>query len=200
MGLTELTLNVGIHCSAQTTSTYVHSARNTSTTSPAAAPGELQAIKAAANPSSNDVFIKDTLQIRKTSQFERTVHFGQLHIVKKRFNSTDEGSVDPSTCVTEWDIRTLQRQPLCPGVGNPNGEGLISATIFGLNQTYPGAGTLLEPTLLPYYNPVFLSVAGATRTGSLSCEDTVQYQDGLRNWWSRVFTKLHSWQRDALSA
>jgi hypothetical protein len=87
--------------------------------------------------------------------------------------------VDPSSCVTEWDIRTLQRQLLCPGEGNPNGEGLISATIFGFNQTYPGAGTPLEPTLLPYYNPLFLRVIGDTQTGSLTCEDTLQYQDGV---------------------
>lgn len=146
---------------------------------PRTPPGELQAIKAAANPSSNDVFVKDTLQIRKTSHFERMVHFGRLRILKELLNSTNEGSVDPSTCVTEWDIRTLQRQPLCPGKGNPNGEALISATIFGFNQTYPGAGTLLEPVLLPYYNPVFLSVTGDTQTGSLTCEDTVQYQDGV---------------------
>lgn len=141
--------------------------------------GELQAIKVAANPSSNDAFVKDALQIRRTSQFENKVHFGRLNVIKELVNTTGDGTVDLATCVTEWDTRTLQRQLLCPGEGNPNGEGLISAHIFGFNVTYPGAGTPFDPILLPYYNPRFLSVVGATQTGSLTCEDTVQFQDGV---------------------
>ena len=93
------------------------------------------------------MFVKDSLQIRKTADFESKVHFGLLHVVKELVNTTSDGEMDLGLCVSEWDVRTLQRQWLCPGEGNPNGEGLISAHIFGFNQTYPGGGRYYNPQL-----------------------------------------------------
>lgn len=134
--------------------------------------GELQAIKVAANPATNDIFIKNHLHIRQRSAFYSTTHFGPLRLVKEPINgSLTDDSQDLATCVSEWDIRRLQRQTVCPNQGNPNGEALVSAEIFGFNQSYPGG---------KYYNPLFLTAAMDVQVGSLGCEDSVQYRDGMK--------------------
>jgi hypothetical protein len=134
--------------------------------------GELQAIKLSANPATNDAFVKDHFNIRKAVSLRSEAQFGSLNIIKESVNSSQTDMNGAAGCVSQWDVRSLQRQLVCPNDGNPNGEKLISAEIFGVNQTYAGGGS--------YYKPLFLLAQSTVRAGALTCQDNVNYRQGMK--------------------
>jgi hypothetical protein len=145
---------------------------------PQEAPGELQTMKVTVNPSSDDVFVKDALLIRQQSVFKSHARFGRLNVLKEYYNSSLNHapipSIDmmPAECITEWDIRTMQRQVICPGLGNVNDESLVSAGIFGFNQSYLAG---------EYYYPLFLKAQKLTHLASnLICDANIAFDGDTR--------------------